>query len=154
MESKTNNEREELKNEIRFQKNYEFCFSICYAFQFTRNGKCCECKCGDWDGYGEHTFTKGFCTVCGAADPTYIPSVSDSNAIYGDVNGDGKITVDDVTLIQKSAVFLVTFDKNKSILTDVNNDGLINVLDVTLIQKYIVKLNYNTELVGKPVKTN
>ena len=113
-----------------------------------------ECDCGDWDGYGEHTFEKGICTVCGAADPTYIPSESDPNAIYGDVNGDGKITVDDVTLIQKAIVFLVKFDENTTMLADVNNDGLVNILDVTLIQKYIVKLNYNTELVGKPVKTN
>ena len=113
-----------------------------------------ECECGDWDGYGEHTFEKGICTVCGAADPTYIPSESDPDAIYGDVNGDGKITVDDVTLIQKAIVFLVKFDENTTMLADVNNDGLVNILDVTLIQKYIVKLNYNTELVGKPVKTN
>ena len=130
---------------------HEHCF-VDWMYDDTHHWR--ECECGDWDGYGEHTFTKGFCTVCGAADPTYIPSVSDSNAIYGDVNGDGKITVDDVTLIQKAIVFLVKFDENTTMLADVNNDGLVNILDVTLIQKYIVKLNYNTELVGKPVKTN
>ena len=65
-----------------------------------------------------------------------------------------QFTVDDVTLIQKAVAYLVTFNENTSIIADVNNDGLVNVLDATLIQKYIVKLNYDTALVGQPVKTN
>ena len=30
-----------------------------------------ECSCGNRDGYAEHTYVKGVCTVCAAVDPTY-----------------------------------------------------------------------------------
>ncbi len=30
-----------------------------------------ECSCGNRDGYAEHTYEKGVCTVCAAVDPTY-----------------------------------------------------------------------------------
>lgn len=79
------------------------------------------------------------------------PNPTVPTAIYGDVNGDGQITVEDATLVQKATVLLVTFDENTSTIADVNEDGFVDILDVTLIQKHIVKLNYNTGLVGQPV---
>ena len=71
------------------------------------------------------------------AQPATEPS---GNAVYGDVNGDGDITVVDATLVQKHVVQLETLSADKQILADVNGDNTISVVDATLIQKYIAKL--------------
>lgn len=71
------------------------------------------------------------------AQPATDPS---GNAVYGDVNGDGDITVVDATLVQKHVVQLETLSADKQILADVNGDNTISVVDATLIQKYVVHL--------------
>lgn len=71
------------------------------------------------------------------AQPATEPS---GNAVYGEVNGDGDITVVDATLVQKHVVQLETLSADKQILADVNEDNTISVVDATLIQKYIVQL--------------
>ena len=71
------------------------------------------------------------------AQPATEPS---GNAVYGDINGDGDITVVDATLVQKHVVQLETLSADKQILADVNGDNTISVVDATLIQKYIVQL--------------
>lgn len=71
------------------------------------------------------------------AQPATDPS---GNAVYGDVNGDGDITIVDATLVQKHVVQLETLSADKQILADVNGDNTISVVDATLIQKYIVQL--------------
>lgn len=71
------------------------------------------------------------------AQPATEPS---GNAVYGDVNGDGDITVVDATLVQKHIVQFETLSAEKQILADVNEDNTISVVDATLIQKYIVQL--------------
>ena len=71
------------------------------------------------------------------AQPATEPS---GNAVYGDVNGDGDITVVDATLVQKHVVQLETLSADKQILADVNGDNTISVVDATLIQKYIAQL--------------
>lgn len=71
------------------------------------------------------------------AQPATEPS---GNAVYGDLNGDGDITVVDATLVQKHVVQLETLSADKQILADVNGDNTISVVDATLIQKYIVQL--------------
>ncbi len=55
----------------------------------------------------------------------------------GDANRDGKVNVNDVTLLLKHiAKWDVVIDLN---LAEVNDDGKINISDVTLILKYIAK---------------
>lgn len=71
------------------------------------------------------------------AQPATEPS---GNAVYGEVNGDGDITIVDATLVQKHVVQLETLSADKQILADVNGDNTISVVDATLIQKYIVQL--------------
>ena len=87
-----------------------------------------------------------------AAEPTTkpVPSIQPTtaqlatepsgNAVYGDVNGDGDITVVDATLVQKHVVQLETLSADKQILADVDEDNTISVVDATLIQKYVVRL--------------
>ena len=72
----------------------------------------------------------------------YVEYTFDATKDYmlGDVNGDGKISVLDATLIQKYISGLVTFSDTQKAAADVNGDGSVSVIDATLIQKYIAGL--------------
>lgn len=60
-------------------------------------------------------------------------------ALLGDVNGDGEITIVDATIIQKYIVGQTTLDDETLNVADVNKDGAVTVVDATLIQKFVVK---------------
>ena len=66
-------------------------------------------------------------------------TVIESDILMGDVNGDGEIMIDDVTLILKYVVDMVQLNDRQIKAADVNYDGIVNVKDATLIQKYIVQ---------------
>ena len=70
--------------------------------------------------------------------------------IIGDVDGDGQVTINDATEIQKRGVELVNFDEKQEKLADVNGDKRISILDVTCIQKYLAE---QTEGIGNTGKT-
>lgn len=57
--------------------------------------------------------------------------------IYGDINGDGAVTVNDATEIQKASIGLVELSNDQLKCADVNGNGIISITDVTLIQKFI-----------------
>lgn len=57
-----------------------------------------------------------------------------------DVNLDGKVSIDDATLIQKYMADLEDLDENQIRIADCNADGDITIDDVTLIQKFLVDL--------------
>jgi hypothetical protein len=59
---------------------------------------------------------------------------------YGDVNGDGKITPGDATLVLRHAAKLITLSDNQQKAADVSGDGKITPGDATLILRYIAKL--------------
>lgn len=61
-------------------------------------------------------------------------------ALLGDVNGDGEITIVDATIIQKYIVGQTTLDDETFNVADVNKDGAVTVVDATLIQKFVVKM--------------
>ena len=58
----------------------------------------------------------------------------------GDVNGDGTVNVQDVTLVLQHVLLIEELDQISSTLADVNNDGEINVVDVTLLMQYALSL--------------
>lgn len=62
--------------------------------------------------------------------------------IYPDVNGDGKIDVDDVTYAQKNIAYIGCSAPNRNIVIDMDNDGFLTILDVTIIQKYIAGIDF------------
>lgn len=70
--------------------------------------------------------------VTSPADPVGHPED------FADVNGDGKTTISDATLLQK-AVAGVTVEINMD-KADANGDGVINVSDATYIQKYLAAI--------------
>lgn len=70
-----------------------------------------------------------------------------TETLYGDVNGDGVIEINDATEIQKAIASLGTFTELQMKVGDVNLDGKTDVVDVTLIQKYLA--SYDVENVGE-----
>ena len=69
--------------------------------------------------------------------------------LYGDVDQDGKITVQDATEIQRLGLGIGTTEGSlASVLADVNGDGRISILDVTCVQMYLCRGYKNTGRVG------
>lgn len=62
--------------------------------------------------------------------------------LYGDVNSDGIISVDDTTEIQKYLAKITELSQNEINISDYNGDGIVNILDVTDIQKMLASLDY------------
>lgn len=66
--------------------------------------------------------------------------------IYGDINGDGKITSLDYTLIKNDIMDVKKItDKNMITTSDINNDGKISSLDYTLIKNDIMDVKKITQ---------
>ncbi|MDD6988387.1 dockerin type I domain-containing protein [Ruminococcus sp.] len=55
----------------------------------------------------------------------------------GDVNGDGQITITDVTLIQKYLSGIKSSEKFYSQYADFDRSGKVDIVDATMIQKYL-----------------
>lgn len=64
-------------------------------------------------------------------------TVSSYNARLGDVNYDGEITLEDVSLINKHINNEITFDPSSFKIADVNGDGTINNADINLLYRVI-----------------
>ena len=64
-----------------------------------------------------------------------LSSSSASAALYGDINKDGEINVQDVVLTMRYVLGLQELNSIQKIAADVNNDNLIDVTDVTLIMR-------------------
>lgn len=60
--------------------------------------------------------------------------------LIGDVNGDGSVTVQDATVLQKYLAGLVTLSDEQLAVADTNGDGSVTVADATVIQKYLAGL--------------
>ena len=71
--------------------------------------------------------------------------------LWGDVDGDGVITTNDATYVQKYSIDLPTTDNFNAAVADVNADGRISVLDTTCIQKFVAEFKNGTGRTGQPV---
>lgn len=72
--------------------------------------------------------------------PVTEPTTSEPvGELLGDADGNGKISIDDVTCIQKycAEISIDYIDVN---LADVNKDGEININDATLVQKHLANM--------------
>ena len=58
----------------------------------------------------------------------------------GDVNGDGNVTIDDATMIQKFVAELVELTPDQLIAADTNCDGVVTIDDATNIQKFLAEI--------------
>lgn len=68
--------------------------------------------------------------------PDYIPP----KYTLGDINNDGIINIDDVTLLQKYSAEMEELSDIQLLAADTTKDELINIDDVTAIQKYIANI--------------
>lgn len=64
-----------------------------------------------------------------------------SSAMIGDTNLDGRITISDVTAIQRHIAELDIFTDEQIALADTNGDGVINITDATHLQKYLAEFD-------------
>ena len=83
--------------------------------------------------------------------PTTEPTTTEPKILYGDVNGNGLVNIQDATEIQKFSVGINTPEAGSDLfeLADVNDDGRISIIDVTCVQKYLVGGYNDTGLLGK-----
>lgn len=65
--------------------------------------------------------------------------VTEPDYLIGDVDGDGIVSVDDVTFIQMYVAFMCEFDEEQLVVADFNNDDIINIFDATAIQYSIAQ---------------
>ena len=80
---------------------------------------------------GEHRFTGGEETD------------TDNLLMFGDVNGDEEVSMEDVTTIQKLIAKLLAYDdlwENAEACADVDLNGNVDLVDVTIIQRYLAEL--------------
>jgi hypothetical protein len=71
-----------------------------------------------------------------SADGPAVPPA----ARLGDLNGDGAVTVQDVTLSLRIAVGELAPAAAQKVADDANGDGKLNIQDATLILRYAVGL--------------
>ena len=65
--------------------------------------------------------------------------------LLGDVNGDGLVNVQDVTLITQYVLGLIDFSQEQEKAADVTQSGNINVQDVTLVMQYALGITNTFE---------
>lgn len=73
-----------------------------------------------------------------ANQPTETPT-EEPEILYGDVDGDGEITVLDATDLQRYLNMAVELG-NVFEACDVDNDGYVTIMDATVIQRYLAKM--------------
>lgn len=59
--------------------------------------------------------------------------------IIGDTDGDGKVTISDVTAIQRHLAEIKELTATESINADTNGDGAVDINDATYLQKYLAE---------------
>ncbi len=79
-------------------------------------------------------------TAGGRLEASCRITVENDGVIYGDVNGDGIISVVDAILILRHIVAIKTIPVQLKPLADVNKDDIIGVTDAIIILRYIVGL--------------
>ncbi|MBQ6626543.1 MAG: dockerin type I repeat-containing protein, partial [Ruminococcus sp.] len=67
------------------------------------------------------------------------PSEGEEEKLMGDINGDGKITVFDATLLQRFIAKMDELTEEQLSICDMDNDGQIKVFDATILQRIVAK---------------
>ena len=87
-------------------------------------------------------FSVLFCIVLAFAFMRIIAGALNTQTCYlrGDANGDGYVSISDVTAIQRHLVQLETLNKADLLAADVNGNGL-DIHDATMLQRYIAEFD-------------
>ncbi len=73
--------------------------------------------------------------------PEKVETFNEADPIPGDVTGDGKVDVRDVTLVMQYILGLVTLTQEQAGTADYNDDGRVDIRDAVLIMQYALGLN-------------
>ena len=68
-----------------------------------------------------------------------------SIVLFGDTNGDGKVSIVDLARVQKHLLQVSTLSGNQNTAADVNHDGKISILDLARVQKHLLELTKITQ---------
>lgn len=68
----------------------------------------------------------------------YGDPIPQTNSVYGDIDGDGKVSAKDSLLIQRYVINMVKFDDTQMKAADVNCDDKITAKDALEIQRYSI----------------
>ena len=80
---------------------------------------------------------------------TEISSTPSDKVLIGDVDTDGNISINDVSVIQLFISEQSTLTDKQLIAADANDDGSVDVIDATLVQMYLVYNIADGSLVGQ-----
>ena len=85
--------------------------------------------------------------------PSTLPDIPITDyLLYGDVNEDGKITEEDITLLSNYLETGIRKSDQALKNSDVNEDGKVNIIDLGLLQMYIeTPDNYTNTLPDSPI---
>ena len=72
--------------------------------------------------------------------PTEIPTQPDEPILYGDVDGDTKITILDATLVQRAVAKVVVLKEDELKRALVSGNESLSIMDATAIQRYVAKV--------------
>lgn len=89
---------------------------------------------GAWEKVSSSTSISG-CKIGNATIKVYTNDIT--QPLYGDVNGDGVLTVADATLIQKYCAEFIIFTDEQLAIADINRNAKIEVGDATAIQRIV-----------------
>ena len=79
-----------------------------------------------------------------AASCSLFPARSQEDAdaaLMGDVNGDGTVNINDVTVTQTALAKLADLTDTQAMLADSNQNGEVDIDDATMIQQYLAEMN-------------
>lgn len=80
---------------------------------------------------------------------TEIPTTPSDKVLIGDVDTDGNISINDVSVIQLFISEQSTLTDRQLIAADANDDGSVDVIDATFVQMYLVDNIADGSLVGQ-----
>ena len=66
-------------------------------------------------------------------------------ALKYDVDGNGAVSISDVTLIQKYLIGTATLTSEQLKIADCNGDGRVSINDATFIQKYLLEMSEDSD---------
>lgn len=95
----------------------------------------------DFNLTGAGTFTVTFDpqTLTASVSGDIVEKEPPSEIVPGDFNGDGALTINDVTLLQRHLAEFEALTEEQLLLADSNDDGRINVDDVTAMQRILAE---------------
>ena len=80
-----------------------------------------------------------------------LTAMAAESTLLGDANGDGTVSIADVTMIQRASAEVVTLTDAQKKAADVNGDGAVDISDATLIQQYLADLKTGYAI-GEPIE--